>query len=145
MNLNALRTAGIDVIGDVNYRNAGCPLEDAEGVTFFGEWNRDPLLKRIPLIHIPNERKRKSGADFKELRTQKMKGAYVTGASDYIAIGYPSLVIELKREDHTKSVIDTDQIDFLVKAQNADAWVAVALGWKAAIKFAHQWYEANYK
>lgn len=144
MNLEALARAGIEVVGDTSYRDRNCDNEDAEGVTLFAEWNRDPELKHIPLLHIPNEKKRRTHADFKELATQKMKGAFQAGASDYVALGFPTLVIELKRKDHTKSVIDKDQIDFLVKSQNADAWVCVALGYEAALAFARRWYRANY-
>lgn len=144
MKLDLIRQAGIEIVGDLSYRNKQCPLEDAEGVTLFAEWNRDPWLKNVPLIHIPNERKRKTGADFKELRTQKLKGAYQKGASDYVALGFPSLVMELKCEDHTMSDIFKEQIDFLVKCQKVDAWVCVACGWKAGIAFGRQWYKANY-
>lgn len=145
MNLNTLKEADIEVVGDTAYRNKKAPLEDAEGVTFFAEWHRDPKLGKIPLIHIPNEKKRRTGKDFAELKAQKMKGAFVPGASDYVALGFPALVIELKREDHTLSTVDADQITFLKAAQDADAWVAVALGWRAAMAFARQWYKANYE
>lgn len=144
INLERLRRAGIEVVGDTSFRDKNCPKEDAEGATLFAEWNRDPQLSKIPFIHIPNEKKRRTGADFKELKEQKMKGAFQAGASDYIALGFPSLVIELKRVDVTLSSIEQDQIDFLVKAQNADAWVCVALGYKAALKFAREWYRKNY-
>lgn len=142
--LERLRAAGIEVVGDTSYRNPKCSMEDAELVTFIAEWNRDPDLCRIPVLHIPNEKKRRSKQDFAELKKQKLKGAFVPGASDIIAVGFPTLVIELKRADHTVSSIEQDQIDFLTKAQNADAWVCVALGYKAALQFAREWFRENY-
>lgn len=144
MNLDKIRAAGIEIVGDTSHRDKKCPHEDAELITLIGEWKRDPVLSRFPIIHIPNEKKRRKGEDFAELKKQKMKGAFVPGASDVIVIGFPTLVMELKRVDHMQSDIEQDQIDFLVASQNADAWACVALGYKAALQFAREWVDENY-
>ncbi len=142
LNIPKLRQLGIRIVGDEKFRGA-CPKEDAELVTLIGEWKRDPYLQRVPVIHIPNEKKRRDRKDFAELKEQKMKGAFVPGASDIIAIGYPTLVIELKRQDPTQSATTQDQIDFMLASQAAGAWVFVALGYAAALRIARAWYKIN--
>lgn len=144
MILEKIRRAGIEIVGDVTYRDKRCPKEDAELVTFINEWRIDPQLSEFIVIHIPNEKKRRKKEDFAELKKQRMKGAFVPGASDIVAVGHPTLIIELKRIDHTLSDIEDEQIEFLSKAIESDAWVCIALGYKNALKFAREWYEANY-
>lgn len=144
MILDKINRAGIEIVGDLSYRNKNCPKEDAELVTFMNEWRIDPQLSEIIVIHIPNEKKRRKKEDFAELKKQRMKGAFLPGASDVIAVGHPTLIIELKRLDHTQSDIEDEQIDFLVKAMQSDAWVCIALGYVAALQFAREWYAENY-
>ena len=144
MNLNKIYDAGIRVAGDTSFRDKRCPQEDAELVTLINQWKMHPDLSKVPVIHIPNEKKRRDKQDFAELKKQKLKGAFVPGASDIFAVGCPTLIIEMKRRDHTTSEIYPDQIQFLQASQNAGAWVTVALGWEAAFKFALNWYRINF-
>ena len=66
-----------------------------------------------------------------KIRIEKAEGM-VKGASDIIIPGGPAFVCELKRRDHTKSVWQDGQQEYLYAAQRAGAFVCIALGHKAA-------------
>ena len=56
----------------------------------------------------------------------------VTGAVDIIIPGRPAFVCELKRRDHTKSVWQKGQLNYLRIAQELGSFACVALGADAA-------------
>lgn len=59
------------------------------------------------------------------------------GAADIIIpCGF---VCELKRRDHTKSKWQPGQLEYLEAAQDAGCFVAVALGWEAALEAVDAW------
>jgi len=123
----------IKVYGDTSYRG-DCPKEDAEQITFFNILRRDyPEIARLAL-HIKNEGKRTNAQAQKE----KANGL-LTGAPDLLVIGSPTLVIELKRLDHTKSRWQPNQQETLEEAQKSGAFACVALGHKAALEALKDW------
>lgn len=119
------------VYGDQTYRGP-CPTETAEQSTFFNQLPDD--LKRIAL-HIRNEGKR----DFRQMAKQKAEGGFVSGASDVIIPGAPTFVCEMKRADHTQSKWQPGQIGYLEACKDAGCFVAVALGWEAAMEAVKEW------
>lgn len=62
-----------------------------------------------------------------------------TGATDIVIPGRPAFVCELKRRDHTKSVIADAQLDYMRAAQAAGAYVCIALGVDAAWEAFQDW------
>jgi len=125
---------GITVYGDQSYRGK-CPPESAEQKTAIG-WIRRQYPKTLGriVIHPRNEGRRTHG----QARYQRAEGM-TAGASDIIIPGAPSFVCELKRRDHTKSRIEPEQIEYLLAAQAAGAFVCIALGWEAVRDAVHDW------
>lgn len=119
----------IKVYGNRDFRG-DCPQELAEQITFF-QWLRlqHPELHRIA-IHPRNEGKR----TYQQARRQRLEGALNVGASDVIIPAAPAFVCEIKRRDHTKSRWQKGQQEYLKAAQDAGAFVCVALGADAAIE-----------
>lgn len=140
MRLDLIRERGIEIVGDTAWRGV-CDVEDAELVTYFNQLNKLLPQVRACALHIPNEKKRNHG----QLQIDRAKGSLNTGASDIVVPGFPTLIIELKRQDHTESSISSDQLDYLAAAQKLDCWVCVALGWRAALDFTVRWYDTNYE
>lgn len=132
---------GIKVYGDTSFRNKKCPVEDAELVTFINQ-----IKKLYPnsfgrlVLHIPNEGKRK----VYEVSNLKKKGALNTGASDIIIPGNPSLVMEMKRQDHTLSDWQPGQIEYLEASKMVGCFVCICLGWEAAMMAFNDWRSENY-
>lgn len=124
MNLKLLKN--ITIAGDISYRGQ-CPHESAEQITFFNQL--PPHLKKIA-THIRNEGKRTA----QQTARHKIEGMN-TGASDIIIPCSPPFVIELKRQDHTKSTISKEQVEYLEECQRQGAFVCVALGWRGAMEF----------
>ena len=124
MNLKLLN--GIEIVGDIDFRG-NCPHESAEQITFFNQLPEH--LKKIA-THIRNEGKRTA----QQTQRHKIEGMN-TGASDIIIPCCPPFVIELKRQDHTKSTISKEQVEYLKECQKQGAIVCVSLGWKNAINF----------
>lgn len=119
----------IDVFGDKDFRG-DCPTETAEQIAFFGWIRREyPDSYGRIAVHIKNEGKR----NHRQAARDKANGM-TTGASDIVLPGAPALVIELKRQDHTKCKIDDDQIKYLLAAKKAGAVAVIALGCEAAIE-----------
>ncbi len=117
----------IDVYGDQTYRGK-CATESMEQVTFFARLRRDyPKTWGAIAFHPRNEGVRSA----MKIRIEKAEGM-VKGASDIIIPGGPAFVCELKRRDHTKSVWQDGQQEYLYAAQRAGAFVCIALGHKAA-------------
>jgi len=124
--IKRLQAAGVRIYSDLKHRDPNCPLEDDELVTFVNQLRkRHPKLARL-FIHIPNEGKRKQD----EVQILKRKGALNPGAVDELIPADISFVGELKRIDHSESVIYDTQIDYLITAHEAGAFAFVALGWR---------------
>ena len=119
--------------GDMDFRGK-CPLESAEQVTLF-----NAIRKKYPhALHPRNEGKR----SYNQTNRQKAEGM-TKGASDLIIPGVPCFVGELKRRDHTKSVWQDGQIEYLENAKNAGAFVCVAFGYKAMLEAIKEWEELS--
>lgn len=120
----------IKVFGDMNHRGK-CPPESAEQITFF---NQLPPELRAVALHPRNEGKRTHA----QAQRHKAEGM-TTGAADIVILGKVPFVCELKRQDHTKSRLEPEQIKFLEAAQTAGCFVCVALGWQAAMEALNEW------
>lgn len=125
----------LKLYGDIDYRNKKCPVESAEQITFFNEIRRlYPDSYGLIALHPRNEGKRTQN----QVMRQKAEGM-TAGAADIVIPGNPAFVCELKRQDHTQSHWEDGQQDYLKVAQNAGAFVCVALGHKAAIEAFNVW------
>lgn len=124
----------IKVFGDQEYRGE-CPPELAEQITFF-QWlqRQHPELHRIA-VHPRNEGKR----TYQQAKRQRLEGALTRGAADIIIPGRVSFVCEMKRQNHILSRWEPGQLDYLKAAQDAGAFVCVALGWQAATGAVKEW------
>ena len=123
------------VYGDTDYRNKKCPVESAEQITFFNELRRlYPDSYGLIALHPRNEGKRTQN----QVMRQKAEGM-TAGAADIVIPGSPAFVCELKRQDHTQSHWEDGQQEYLKAAQDAGAFVCVALGYKAAIEAFNVW------
>ncbi len=123
--------SNIRVYGDINYRG-DCAKEDSELQTIVNQ-----VRKRYPHIlftHIKNEGKRtKAQMDF-----DKSMGL-LNGVSDLVFFGNPTLLIEVKRRDHTKSKWQPNQEQFLMAASSQGCFACVALGWEGAMQAVEDW------
>lgn len=123
----------IMIFGNTNFRGA-CPAEAAEQISFLSLLRRDyPELADIA-IHARNEGKRTK----LQGHQHKLEGMN-TGASDIIIPTLVPIVMELKRADHTKSSISTDQIRYLVLSARKGAFSCIALGTGGAIDAIAHW------
>lgn len=122
------------VYGDPAYRG-DCPTESVEQITLFrrirDQW---PDTLGVIAIHPRNEGARHYG----QTARQKAEGLTI-GAADLIIPGAPTLVIEIKRRDHTKSKWETGQREYLAAARARGAFVGVALGADAAMIAVAEW------
>lgn len=124
----------IKVFGDISYRSKKPPTEACEQVTFLNELRRlHPEIGKIA-THIRNEGKR----TYQQVAKQKAEGM-IPGASDIIIPGSPSLCIELKKSDHTKSKWQPGQQEYLLAAQANGSFACVALGYKGALLAVDWW------
>ena len=124
----------LNVYGDIKFRG-DCPSETAEAVTFFAKIRREyPDSYGLIATHVRNEGKR----SFHQVAKQKSEGM-TKGAPDIIIPANPTFICELKRQDHTKSKFQDGQLEYLEAAQNAGAFVCVALGYKAAYEAFIYW------
>ncbi len=124
MTILAARDMGIIVIGNLNYRNPNCPTESAEQMTFFN--NLPPHIKAVA-FHAKNEGKKTYG----QAAHDKAQGQ-VKGTPDIIIPGL-NILIELKRQDPTKSRVGIEQVEYLLAAQKLGAKCYIALGYEAAL------------
>lgn len=125
----------LNVFGDTDYRNKKCPVESAEQITFFNELRRlYPDSYGLIAIHPRNEGKRTQN----QVMRQKAEGM-TAGAADIVIPGSPSFICELKRQDHAMSHWEDNQLEYLKAAQDAGAFVCVALGYKAAMEAFNKW------
>lgn len=121
----------IKIYGDQSYRG-DCITEAADQKKFM-KVIRMTEYGRIA-IHIKNEGKRTQGQALFD-RAQGM----VKGASDIIIPASPAFVCELKRKNHMKSSISTEQIIYLLAAQEKGAFACIALGFEGAIEAFNKW------
>lgn len=126
--------SNIPVYGDLSFRGK-CPSESAEQITFF---NQLPPDLRAVAIHPRNEGKRTA----QQAQRHKAEGM-TKGAADIIILGAVPFVCELKRQDHTKSRIEPEQVSFLEAAKEAGCFVCVALGWQGAMLALDEWKKAR--
>lgn len=131
--------SNVTVAGDTSYRNKKCPKESAEQITLFSEMRKNMPEVGAIAIHVRNEGKR----TWEQAAMQKAEGM-VTGACDVIIPGCPSLVMEIKRKDHTMSKWQPGQQEYMEAAANAGSVAVVALGWEAAYQFIEQWWRGNH-
>lgn len=119
------------VFGDLSYRGES-PKEDEEVQTFINQ-----VRKKYPeliVMHIKNEgKKTKAQADF-----DKSMGM-IQGASDIIVCGKPTLFIEMKQKNHTKSQWKPNQEAFLHRATKSGCMACVCLGWEAGMEAVEKW------
>jgi len=119
----------IKVYGDKTFRGK-CPKELAEQRTAIKTirelW---PTTIGKLVVHPRNEGKR----DYRQHIREYLDGL-TAGASDIIIPGSPSLVIELKRQDHTQSRLSDKELTYLLAAKDAGSHAVIALGWEAAIE-----------
>ena len=124
----------LTVYGDQSFRGQ-CPTEAAEQVTFFARLRRHyPDTWGRLAIHPRNEGKR----HWRQTAQQKAEGM-TPGASDIVIPGSPSFVCEVKRRDNTKCRWEEGQAEYLKAAQDAGAFVCVALGCDAAWEAFNDW------
>lgn len=126
--------AWLRVVGDQSWRG-DCPTESAEQVTFINRLRtRWPDTLGRVVVHIQNEGKRHAW------QAQRDKAAGMTaGAADIVVPGRVTLLIELKRRDHTKSRFQPGQVEYLQAAHDMGAFVCVALGADAAMQAVEAW------
>lgn len=127
-------TSWLRVYGDQSWRG-DCPTESAEQVTFMNRLRTQyaDTLGRIA-VHVKNEGKRHSW----QAARDKAEGL-TKGAADIIIPGRITLLIELKRRDHTKSRFQPGQLEYLQAAHDMGAFVCVALGADAAMCAVAAW------
>jgi len=128
----------IPIYGDLSYRGKS-PSETSETVTFFNYIRRlYPDSYGLIAYHPRNEGKR----TVNQITREKSEGL-VTGTCDIIIVGCPSLCVEMKRKNHTKSIITQEQIKYLSAAKNNNSFVCIALGHEAAIEAFNDWRALN--
>lgn len=122
----------IKYYGNLEYRNPKAPKEDAESQTLVNQ-----VRKKYPnvlFMHIKNEgKKTKAQADF-----DKSMGM-LSGASDFIFIGSPPLLLEMKRQDPTLSTWQPKQQEFLIETQKQGCMSCVCFGWEAGMQAVEDW------
>lgn len=128
----------IPIYGNPAYRGQ-CPLENADQVTLIGFIRRQwPKTWGVLAFHPRNEGQRTWG----QAAWQKAEGM-TGGTVDLIIPARVTLVLELKRKDHTKSKWQPGQIEYLTSAQDAGAFACIALGYEAAIEAVEAWDKAR--
>ena len=133
---------GIKIYGDLSYRDKRCPKESVEQITFINRVRKEfPDTHGRTLFHAKNEGKLIKG-QFQSITKDKAMGM-VTGCVDIHDHGSPSFCMELKRKDPTLSSISDEQINYLLAAKKAGAFVCVALGHEAAWEAFNEWRKLN--
>ncbi len=125
------------VYGDTTYRGA-CLKEDVEQVSLFNRIRKEyPDSWGRLALHPRNEGLKEKG-QFSTVMKHAAEGM-TPGASDVIIPGAPSLVMEIKRRDHTLSSWQPGQLAYLEAAHNAGAFACLSLGaigaWEAFTKW----------
>jgi len=127
----------IRVYGDIKFRGK-CPRESLEQITFVN-MVRDqyPDTHGLTLFHAKNESKLIRG-QFHAINKDKAMGM-VKGCPDIHDHGNPSFCMEIKRQDHTQSVLEDEQLSYLIAAQKQGAFCCIALGHDAAMEAFNDW------
>lgn len=111
---------------DSGYRGE-CNSEETEQMTY-GLW-MDYHFPDVIWFHVPNETGTKSGAQF-VIKRKKM--GVKSGVSDVIILSngaaHSCAVMELKKEDRTKSQVSKCQRKFLEVAHKEGKFAAIAYG-----------------
>lgn len=125
-----LKDLPFPVWGDVTFRGK-CPQEHVEQASFFAKIRREyPTSWGAIALHPRNEGLVKGG-QFSAVMRHRAEGM-TKGAADIVIPGSPAFVCEMKRLDHTQSQWQDGQMEYLIAAQKAGAYVCVALGAEAA-------------
>ena len=134
MNLKKIPSC-IPVYGDVDYRGPS-PKEDFESANFFNWVVYQHKKYRFLITHVKNEGKRTWG----QVRMDKVIGL-TKGFADFVVIGNPTLLLEMKRTNHTKSSTTDEQIQHLLAEHEEGAIACYALGFEAAKQAFNDWLE----
>lgn len=133
MNLHNLPTT-VRLYGNTEWRGK-CPPEGLEQITFFNRVRSQyPDTWGAIALHVRNEGKRYR----EQIALHKAEGM-TAGAADIIIPGRITFVCELKRQDHTKSKWQPNQLEYLEASGNSGAFACVALGCDAAWQALHDW------
>lgn len=125
---------GIPVFGDATFRGE-CRPERAEQIEFMSwlKFNHPDYRKLV--IHHKNEGKR----TFKQVAYESADGSINAGVSDIVIPGNPAFVIELKRLDHTKSRLTSDEESYLHLAMRSGCFAGIALGCRGLKEAFEKW------
>lgn len=127
----------IPVYGDLSYRGT-CPKEALEQISLVNKVRQEyPDSYGLIILHPRNEQLLQKGQFSSHIR--HAAEGLAKGAADIICPGKPTLVMEIKRQNHTLSTWQDGQVEFLTAAQKTGAWVCVALGAVAAWGAFEQW------
>ncbi len=130
----------IRAYGDQHFRGK-CHLEHVEQASFFSKLRREYADSwGLIALHPRNEGQKIKG-QFSSVAQHKAEGMAV-GAADIIIPARVAFVCEMKRLDHTQSQWQQGQLPYLRAAQQAGAFVCVALGAKAAWEAFEDWQNA---
>jgi len=128
----------IRVYGDMAFRGK-CPPEHVEQASFFARLRREyPDSHGLIALHPRNEGLLVKG-QFQAMVKHQIEGMAKGAADIVIPGGRGGFVCEMKRQDHTQSAWQDGQIAYLTAAQNAGAFVCVALGAAAAWQAFTDW------
>lgn len=131
----------IPIYGDMKWRGK-CPKEDMEQISFMNRLRKEhPNTYGRLAVHIKNEGRVTKG-QFSAMTRHHAMGL-VAGAPDIVIPGRQTLLIEMKRQDRTKSDIAQEQIDYLTTAHGLGAFACVALGAEAAWQAFGDWLSAS--
>ena len=113
----------------------GCKITEANHMaTFFNTLRKDYPKYAAIALHIRNEGKRTHS----QIVREKALGGFVTGCADIIVPGNPSLVIEMKSRSKSAK-ISSEQITYLLNAQELGSVCCIALGHEAAMNAFNDW------
>lgn len=126
---------GIEVFGNLGFRDKKCPKEVMEQVTFFNQL-RDKYPDSYGLIAVHNRNEGKKTVH--QVVREKAEGM-ATGAPDIMIPGNPAFLCELKRKDHTLSALQPGQEPYLRASQGVGAYACIAFGWEAAMDAFNHW------
>lgn len=119
--------AFLRVYGDQSYRG-DCNSEQIDQIDFMSWLACNYPAYRLLAVHPKGEGKRSWG----QIDIAKKTGEINPGAIDIIIPDRLTLVMELKRADHTKSAWKAGQKEYLLSAHNAGCFACVALGVEGA-------------
>ncbi len=132
----------IPLFGDPTFRGK-CPLESVEQMSLVNQIRRVYPDTFGKIVFHPRNEGLVSKGQFSSIAKRKAEGM-TKGAPDCIVPGNPSFLCEIKRQNHTLSSWQEGQIEYLTAAQNAGAFVCVALGanasWQAFQTYVEKYY-----